>query len=68
MVGSIDRADPQIRARQEGIELEDLMKAIKSKVDRAFMNQKLEEECFYMMHSPVMYSALKQRVEWCLQV
>ena len=34
------------RARQEGIKLENMKTDIKTKVDRALMNQKMEEECF----------------------
>ena len=35
------------RARQKGIEQENRKTNIKSKVDRALMNQKVENECFY---------------------
>ena len=41
------------RARQEGIELENMKSDIKAKVDRASMNQKMEEECFYLLHTNV---------------
>ena len=34
-------------ARQKGIEQENSKTDIKSKVDRALMNQKVENECFY---------------------
>ena len=33
------------RARQEGIELENMKTDIKAKEDRALMNQKMKEEC-----------------------
>ena len=41
------------RARQEGIELENMKSDIKAKVDRALMNQKMGEECFYLLHTNV---------------
>ena len=39
------------RARQEGIEQENMKTDIKSKVDRALMNQRVEDECFYLLHT-----------------
>ena len=41
------------RARQEGIEQENMKTDIRSKVDRALMNQKVENECFYLLHTNV---------------
>ena len=41
------------RARQEGIEQENMKADINSKVDRAQMNQKVEGECFYIPHTNV---------------
>ena len=41
------------RARQEGLEEENMKTDIKSKVDRALMNQRLEDECFYLLHTNV---------------
>ena len=39
------------RARQEGIEQEKIKTDIKSKVDRALINQRVEDECFYLLHT-----------------
>ena len=41
------------RARQEGIEQEKMKTDIKSKVARALMNQRVEDECFYLLHTNV---------------
>ena len=41
------------RARQEGLKLENMKTDIKSKVDRALMNQQLEDETFYLLHTNV---------------
>jgi hypothetical protein len=41
------------RARQEGIEQENMKTDIKNKVDRALLNQRVEDECFYLMHTNV---------------
>ena len=43
------------RARLEVIKLENMETDIKTKVDRAFMNQKMDEEPFYLMHTNVFY-------------
>jgi len=41
------------RSRQEGLELENMKMDIKSRVDRALMNQQLEDEVFYLLHTNV---------------
>ena len=41
------------RARQEGIEQEKMKTDIKSKVDRALINQRVEDECLYLLHTNV---------------
>ena len=41
------------RARQEGVEEENMKTDIKSKVDRSLMNQRVEDECFYLLHTNV---------------
>ena len=41
------------RSRQEGLELENMKIDIKSRVDRALINQHLEDEVFYLLHTNV---------------
>eukprot|EP00092_Neocalanus_flemingeri_P031770 GFUD01034512.1.p1 GENE.GFUD01034512.1~~GFUD01034512.1.p1 ORF type:complete len:131 (-),score=20.69 GFUD01034512.1:166-558(-) len=41
------------RARQEGLELENMKSDIKSRVDRALMIHQLEDETFYLFHTNV---------------
>ena len=42
------------RVRQEGIEQEDMKTHIKTMVDRALMNQRVEDECFNLLHTNVL--------------
>ena len=43
------------RARLEVIKMENMKTDIRTKVDRAFVNQKMEEESFYLIHTNVFY-------------
>jgi len=50
------------RARQEGIEQENMKTDIKTKVDKALMNQKVEDEVFYLFHTNIFCITAEGRV------